>query len=68
MTRYDDWRLASPPEADEEWADVECREVDDDEVECGWSGRTIVQIAGNLMTWTCQQCDGEITEPATEED
>ena len=59
---YDDWRLASPPEAVEEWADVECHEVDDDEAECGWSGRTIVQVAGRDMTWTCPQCDTETTE------
>jgi len=66
MKDYDAWKLASPPEAVEEWANVECHEVDDDE--CEWSGRTIVQIAGNSMTWTCPKCDSETTEPATEED
>lgn len=59
---YDDWRLAGPPEAAEEWADVECREQGDDEIACGWSGRTIVQVAGRSMTWTCPRCDTETTE------
>ena len=59
---YDDWRLAGPPEATEEVAFVECREQDEDDVDCGWSGRTIVQVAGSHMTWTCPQCDAEISE------
>ncbi len=58
---YDDWRLAGPPEASEEVAFVECREQDE-YGDCGWSGRTIVQVAGSHMTWTCPQCDAEISE------
>jgi hypothetical protein len=38
LTTYDDWKLASPPEADEEDMRAECTEPRDDDDPCDYSG------------------------------
>jgi hypothetical protein len=47
MTPYDSWKLASPPEADEEdLSDIVCNR-------CDWEGDVRCYIAGNNLTWEC---------------
>ena len=59
MTPYDAWKLASPPEAEEEDLRTECTEVNDDGVECDFDAWTRCQIAGDVLTWTCPKCGHE---------
>ena len=59
---YDDWKLASPPEADEEQMLAECTQVDDDGVGCDFDGWVTAMIEGDKLTWTCPTCDHEHEE------
>ena len=59
MTPYDAWKLASPPEADEEQMRAECLDVDDDGVECVFDGWVTAMVTDELTTWTCLECDAE---------
>ena len=59
MKDYDAWKLASPPEADEEQMRAECTEVDDDGVECVFDGWVTAQVTNQTTTWTCPSCDHE---------
>ena len=53
MTPYDSWKLASPPEADEEYlSDIVCNR-------CDWEGEVRCYIAGNNLTWECPECEHE---------
>ena len=50
---YDDWKLAGPPEADEEdLTDISCDR-------CDWEGDVRCYIAGNNLTWECPGCEHE---------
>ena len=66
MTRYDDWKLSGPPEADEEWINAECNNEDDDGNFCSFDGRVSAEIYGDRLTWDCPQCDCEHEESARE--
>ena len=57
---YDDWKLAGPPEADEEQMRAEC--VDDDGVGCVFDGWVTALVTDETTTWTCPQCDAEYEE------
>ena len=59
MTDYDDWKLASPPEADEEQMRAECTHVNDDDVQCVFDGWVTAQVTNQTTTWTCPRCDHE---------
>ena len=47
---YDDWKLASPPEADEEQMRAECTEPRDDDDPCDFDGWVTCQISGERLT------------------
>lgn len=50
---YDDWKLAGPPEADEEdLTDITCDR-------CDWEGDARCYIAGSNLTWECPECEHE---------
>ena len=50
---YDSWKLAGPPEADEEdLTDITCNR-------CDWEGDVRCYIAGNNLTWECPDCEHE---------
>lgn len=50
---YDSWKLAGPPEADQEdLTDITCDR-------CGWEGDVVCFIAGNNLTWECPECEHE---------
>ena len=50
---YDSWKLASPPEADQEdLTDITCNR-------CDWEGDVVCYIAGNNLTWECPECEHE---------
>lgn len=52
-TAYDAWKLASPPEADEETLkDAVCDR-------CDWEGDVVCYIAGSNLTWECPGCEHE---------
>ena len=57
MTAYDAWKLASPPEADEERMRVECFEVFDDGSKCDFDNWVTAYVTDELTTWTCPRCD-----------
>lgn len=59
---YDDWKLAGPPEADEEQMLAECTEVDDDGVGCNFDSWVTAMIEGDKLTWTCPKCEAEYEE------
>ena len=55
-TAYDAWKLASPPEADEETLkDAVCDR-------CDWEGDVVCYIAGSNLTWECPSCEHEYHE------
>jgi hypothetical protein len=55
-TQYDSWKLASPPEADEEdLKDITCSK-------CGWEGNTTCTIYGHELTWQCPACEHDHSE------
>jgi hypothetical protein len=57
---YDSWKLASPPEADEEdLTDITCDR-------CDWEGDVRCYIAGNNLTWKCPGCEHEHHEDPTD--
>jgi hypothetical protein len=50
---YDSWKLAGPPEADQEdLTDIVCNK-------CDWEGDVVCFIAGNNLTWECPECEHE---------
>jgi hypothetical protein len=52
-TAYDTWKLAGPPEPDEEYlTDITC-------IKCEWEGDAVCYIIGNNLTWDCPECDYE---------
>ncbi len=62
MTWYDSWKLASPPEADEEEMRAECTEVDDDGDPCDFDGWVTAWVTNETTLWTCPRCDWEHAE------
>ena len=64
MSAYDDWKLASPPEADEEWIEATCDHEDDEGNICTFDNRGSAQISGDRLTWDCPTCDWEHEESA----
>ena len=55
-TAYDMWKLASPPEADEEdLTDVNCRT-------CDWEGNVVAYVSVTELTWQCPSCGHEYSE------
>ena len=59
MTNYDDWKLAGPPEADEEQMRAECVEPRDDDDPCDFDGWVTAMVTDEVTTWTCPRCDAE---------
>ena len=59
MTNYDDWKLAGPPEADEEQMRAECVAPRDDDDPCDFSGWVTAMVTDEVTTWTCPRCDAE---------
>ena len=64
MKDYDDWKLASPPEADEEQMRAECTEPREDDDPCDFDGWVTAQICGDRLTWDCPTCAWEHEESA----
>ena len=63
---YDDWKLASPPEADEEQMRAECRMVGYDGIGCDFDGWVTAQVTDQTTTWTCPRCDHEHEDSTSE--
>ena len=59
MTNYDDWKLAGPPEADEEQMRAECVAPRDDDDPCDFDGWVTAMVTDEITTWTCPTCDAE---------
>ena len=59
MTPYDLWKLASPPEADEERMRAECVAPRDDDDPFDFYGWVSAMVTDEITTWTCPRCDAE---------
>lgn len=64
MSAYDNWKLASPPEADEEWIEVVCENENDEGDICTFESKVCAQVSGDLVTWECPLCGSEYEESA----
>jgi len=61
-TAYDVWKLASPPEAEEESMYVSCEVEDDDGQGCSFEGKVTAQVDGRRYYWSCPTCDWDHEE------
>jgi hypothetical protein len=62
---YDSWKLASPPEAEEEDMYVSC-EVEDDYGPCPFEGKVSAMVDARYYYWSCPTCDWEHVEEWSE--
>ena len=56
-TEYDAWKLASPPEADEEDMEVSCDIEDDEGKACSFEGKVTAMVDARRFYWSCPTCD-----------
>jgi len=61
-TAYDDWKLASPPEAEEEVMHVSCEIEDDDGENCSFEGKVTAMVDTHRYYWSCPTCDWDHEE------
>ena len=61
-TAYDAWKLASPPEADEEDMEVSCYIKDDDGTVCSFEGKVTAMVDARRFYWSCPTCDSDHEE------
>ncbi len=61
-TAYDTWKLASPPEAEEEEMSVSCEIEDDDGHGCSFEGKVTAQVDARRYYWSCPTCDSDHEE------
>ena len=66
MTRYDDWKLSGPPEADEEDMDVTCKIKDDEGQCCPFEGKVTAMVDKHRYYWACPTCDADHEEEWSE--
>ena len=59
---YDSWKLAGPPEADEEQMYVSCEVEDDDGVNCSFEGKVSAMVDARYYYWSCPTCDSDHEE------
>lgn len=62
VSEYDGWRLASPPEAEEEDMEVSCYIKDDDGQVCSFEGKVTAQVDKHRYYWSCPTCDWDHEE------
>tara|TARA_R110000868_G_scaffold410409_1_gene698374 strand:+ start:886 stop:1089 length:204 start_codon:yes stop_codon:yes gene_type:complete len=58
---YDDWKLASPPEAEEEDVYVSCN-MKDDYGPCSFEGKVTARCDTHRFYWSCPRCDWDHEE------
>jgi hypothetical protein len=58
---YDDWKLASPPEAEEEDMYVSC-EIEDDYGPCPFEGKVTATVDARRYYWSCPTCEWDHEE------
>ena len=58
---YDSWKLAGPPECEEEDMYVSC-EIEDDYGPCSFEGKVVAQVAADRYLWSCPLCDWDHEE------
>jgi hypothetical protein len=61
MKDYDAWKLASPPDCEEEDMYVSC-EIEDDYGPCAFEGKVVAQVAADRYLWSCPICDWDHEE------
>ena len=59
---YDSWKLASPPDCEEETMYVACSIEDDEEGACEFEGKVLAQVAADRYLWSCPICDWDHEE------
>jgi len=59
---YDSWKLASPPEAEEEAMYVSCDAEDDEDQVCSFEGKVTAQVDARRYYWSCPTCDSDHEE------
>ena len=58
---YDSWKLASPPDCEEETMYVSC-EIEDDYGSCSFEGKVVAQVTKYHYLWSCPICDWDHEE------
>lgn len=70
-TEYDAWKLASPPEAEEEDMEVSCDGVltiemthqgvvvKEWEIPCQFEGKVTAMVDAHRYYWSCPRCDSD---------
>ena len=59
---YDSWKLAGPPDCEEEDMEVSCYIKDDDGQSCSFEGKVTAQVDKDRYYWSCPTCDWDHEE------